>query len=67
MGCRKPDAAAYRHVSRSIDLPCPRILFFDDAEENVQGARKAGMQALRVEHAHSITGWIRPLIDGPET
>jgi FMN phosphatase YigB (HAD superfamily) len=54
-------------VSQTIDLPCPRILFFDDAEENVQGARKVGMQAICVEHAHSITRWIRPLIDGPET
>ena len=37
MGCRKPDAAAYLHVSRSIGAPCSKILFFDDAEENVQG------------------------------
>lgn len=67
MGCRKPDAAAYLHVSRSIGAPCSEILFFDDAEENVQGARKVGMQAIRVDLAHSITRWIRPLIDGPET
>jgi putative hydrolase of the HAD superfamily len=67
MGCRKPDSAAYLHVSQFIGVPCSEILFFDDAEENVQGARKVGMQAIRVEHAHSITRWIRPLIDGPET
>lgn len=66
MGYRKPDAAAYLHVSQSIGVPCSEILFFDDADENVEGARKAGMQAIRVDHAHSIARWIRPLIDALE-
>ena len=65
MGCRKPDLAAYRHVARSIGLPGNRILFFDDAEENIEGARKAGMHAIRVDGASTITQSIGPLIDNP--
>lgn len=67
MGCRKPDAAAYRQVSEAIGLPCSRILFFDDATENIEGARKVGMQAIRVDHAKSISQWIRPLSTNPRT
>jgi putative hydrolase of the HAD superfamily len=65
MGCRKPDAAAYLHVSRSIGAPCSEILFFDDAEENVQGARKAGMQSIRVDQADTISQCIRPILAKP--
>jgi FMN phosphatase YigB (HAD superfamily) len=36
-----------------------------DAEENVQGARKVGMQAMRVDHAHTISQCIRPILADP--
>jgi len=65
MGCRKPDAAAYLHVSRSIGTPCSEILFFDDAEENVQGARKVGMQAIRVDQDDTIAQCIHPILAKP--
>ncbi|MCB2170756.1 MAG: HAD family phosphatase [Deltaproteobacteria bacterium] len=67
MGCRKPDAQVYLKVSQSIGVPCSRILFFDDAEENIEGARRAGMQAIQADHAHTISQWIPTLIDIPET
>jgi len=67
MGCRKPDAEVYLKVSQSIGVPCSRILFFDDAEENIEGARRAGMQAIQADHAHTISQWIPTLIDIPET
>jgi glucose-1-phosphatase len=66
MGCRKPDAVTYQKVARSIGLPCARILFFDDAEENVQGARKAGMHAIRVDSPNTIDQSIGGLVDTPE-
>jgi len=65
MGCRKPDAAAYLHVSQFIGVPCSEILFFDDAEENVQGARKSGMQAIRVDQDDTISQCIRPILASP--
>ena len=67
MGCRKPDVAVYLRVSQSIGLPCSQILFFDDAEENIEGARKAGMHAIRVDSANTIDHWIGFLVDIPGT
>jgi HAD superfamily hydrolase (TIGR01509 family) len=66
MGCRKPDAATYQKVARSIGLPCARILFFDDAAENIQGARIAGMHAIRVDSPNTIDQSIVALVDTPE-
>ena len=54
MGCRKPDVATYRKVAHAIDLSCSQILFFDDAEENIEGARQAGMHAHLVDNAMAI-------------
>ncbi|MEI9885126.1 MAG: HAD-IA family hydrolase [Rhizomicrobium sp.] len=48
IGLRKPDKAAFDHVCREIGVPAARILFFDDALENVEGARRAGLQAVHV-------------------
>jgi putative hydrolase of the HAD superfamily len=58
MGCRKPNPSTYRHVAQTIGLPCSRILFFDDATENIDGAREAGMQAIHVETVDTIRHWI---------
>ena len=65
MGCRKPDVATYQKVAHTIGLPCSRILFFDDAEENVRGAVKAGMQAIRVDQDDTIVRWVQVLMDAP--
>jgi glucose-1-phosphatase len=49
MGQRKPDRAAFEMVSSSIGVNAAQILFFDDLLENVEGARKAGLQAVHVQ------------------
>ena len=48
IGLRKPDAAAYDHVVQAIGLPAPRIVFFDDLAENIEGARARGLTAVHV-------------------
>ena len=49
LGCLKPDASIYRKaIDRAGVLP-GEILFFDDKLENVEAARKAGIQAIRFE------------------
>lgn len=48
IGLRKPERAAFDHVARDIGVAPGRILFFDDALENVEGARRAGLQAVHV-------------------
>lgn len=58
MGCRKPDAHAYHRAAQTMGQPCSRILFFDDSEENIAGARKCGMPAIQVDSAETIVHWM---------
>ena len=48
LGLRKPEPAAYRQVVQHIGLPASSVLFFDDSPTNVDAARAAGLQAVRV-------------------
>ena len=42
----KPDPAIYRHAAEGLKTPPEDILFIDDRDENIAGARAAGMQAI---------------------
>lgn len=48
IGRRKPEPEAFRRMAAITGLPPARLAFFDDLEENVAGARAAGLQAQRV-------------------
>ncbi len=48
IGLRKPDGEAYDHVVQAIGVPANRIVFFDDLAENIEGARKRGLNAVLV-------------------
>ena len=48
IGHRKPDVEAFRHVAGRMGVAPERIVFFDDMAENVEGARRAGLQAFQV-------------------
>ncbi len=54
IGLRKPDAEAYDHVVKAIGVPAPRIVFFDDLAENVEGARARGLNAVHVNSTRDI-------------
>ena len=54
MGLRKPDAEAFEAVSRALGIPPGRILFFDDTEANVNGARAVGLQAVHVRTPEDV-------------
>jgi len=45
LGVAKPDPAAFRIVADTLGIWPERILFVDDQAANVDGARRAGMQA----------------------
>jgi epoxide hydrolase-like predicted phosphatase len=52
VGLRKPHAAMYELALERLGVPAERVLFIDDAEPNVLGARAVGLQALlHVDHA----------------
>lgn len=54
IGSRKPEPQAFLSLSRLLDIAPERLAFFDDLEENAQGARQAGLQAFRVCSAAEI-------------
>lgn len=61
IGCRKPDAAAFIKVAQLMGAAPSRIGFFDDLEENVAGARAAGLHAFRVRSAAEVSNALRRL------
>ena len=48
MGLRKPEREAFDAIAAATGKRLDEILFFDDTEENVVGARVAGMPAILV-------------------
>src|SRR4029079_4493340 len=54
IGARKPEAAAFEAVVRDIGIAPSRTLFFDDAAENVAGARVCGLRGVRVAASADI-------------
>jgi glucose-1-phosphatase len=54
IGLRKPDADAYDHVVREIGVPAERIVFFDDLDENIRGARARSLNAVRVTSSDDV-------------
>ena len=54
MGVMKPDAEFYRTVLKDQRTGASSMLFIDDVQENVDGARRAGMQGLRFSGASEL-------------
>lgn len=48
MGMVKPDKAAFDHVIEQLNVPAETIVFLDDNQINVDGARACGMKSRRV-------------------
>lgn len=51
---RKPFPGIYREVAREIGAAPDEIVFFDDLEANVEGARKAGLEAHLFRDADQV-------------
>jgi putative hydrolase of the HAD superfamily len=48
LGLRKPSVESFEAVAARAGVPVERMVFFDDLDENVRGARAAGLQAFHV-------------------
>ena len=59
MGLRKPERASFDHIAREIGVAPSRILFFDDTAVNVEGARRAGLQAVHVQRPEDVRDAVR--------
>lgn len=43
---RKPDVQTFIYVCKQMGVPVERVLFIDDSIQHVEGARKAGLNAI---------------------
>jgi len=60
LGVRKPEREAFERIAREIHVPVERILFLDDTESNVAGARRAGLAAVHVRSPGDVEEALRP-------
>jgi putative hydrolase of the HAD superfamily len=56
VGACKPEAAAFAAAVERIGVPAARCLMIDDLADNVEGARAAGLQAIRFEGVDELAG-----------
>ncbi len=59
VGCRKPEARIYEMTLERLGLAAEVCLFVDDLEPNIEGARKAGMQAVHFRDNEQAIAEIR--------
>jgi putative hydrolase of the HAD superfamily len=46
IGCEKPDPKAYQILLKRLGLPASDVVFIDDKQENIDQARKQGIDAI---------------------
>ena len=54
VGIRKPDVGIYRLALDIAQRPPAECLFIDDREENLEGARKAGLRTIHFQSAEQL-------------
>jgi putative hydrolase of the HAD superfamily len=53
----KPDPRAYALGCEALGLPRSQIVFLDDQQRNVDGGRKAGLLAVRLDVTRPVEGY----------
>jgi len=61
IGMRKPEAESFDHVVAQIGVPAGRILFFDDSQTNIEGARARGLQTVHVTSPETVAETLKAL------
>jgi epoxide hydrolase-like predicted phosphatase len=61
VGCMKPDARFYRAAVATAGVPAASCVFIDDLLENVDAARKAGLNGLHYVDSPSLIAGLQKL------
>ena len=61
VGCMKPDRRFYLACVEAAGVPAESCVFIDDAEENVQGALRAGLRALAYTDTEVLLAGLRDM------
>lgn len=59
---KKPDPAIYRHLLETYKLMPEESIFFDDREENTEGARALGIQAVTIRSKEQLLDELEELL-----
>ena len=59
VGCRKPESRIYELTLERVDEPAAACLFIDDVLVNIEGARKAGLNAVHFQDNEQAIAEIR--------
>lgn len=62
-GVRKPDARIFAHTAALLGLPGEQIIFVDDFPHNVEGAKRAGWQAVHFKNREQVLAELQDLLD----
>ena len=54
MGLEKPDPKAYELLLQALALPGEKVVFIDDKIENIEGAKKFGIDAILFQSAEQV-------------
>ena len=61
----KPDDRIYQYVIEELDQPPSEMVFLDDFKENVEAARRNGIQAIHFRSREQALAELRELLDNP--
>jgi putative hydrolase of the HAD superfamily len=56
VGIRKPDAAIYEMALKVLQRSADESIFVDDRAENIEGARKAGLNTIQFKNVTQLEG-----------
>lgn len=62
VGTAKPDLRMYETILRRMNADPARCLFVDDRINNLEGAQRAGMQAVQMDREGKIPLWNGPIV-----
>ena len=65
LGLVKPDEAIYARLIEELGVDPSRTLFVDDIAANVDGARRAGLQAVVFESESQLRDYLSELLPPP--
>ena len=63
VGLVKPDPRIYQLTLDRLEVAAEKAVFIDDFEENVQGARQVGLQAIRFHSPDQVVAELEALLD----
>jgi putative hydrolase of the HAD superfamily len=64
IGVMKPDPAAYQAIAQALNVDLQESVFIDDNPDNIEGARKVGMQAIHYRAGMDLQAALQVILKG---